>query len=90
MLDMVLVPFALAFCSLPQVSTTINEIEACSEVLAASDVNLLLVREAGDPSKAKEWLPKDKQYLVTRKGMPLNTRASYGIASCLNKGFHQC
>lgn len=28
----------------------------------------VLHREAGDPARAKEWLPKDKQYLVTRKG----------------------
>ncbi|CAL8470212.1 g9754 [Coccomyxa elongata] len=43
--------------------------------------------EAGDPSKAKEWLPKDKQYLVTRK-VPSNKRASevenYGLRAEAN------
>lgn len=56
-----------------------------SEGLAAFDVISLLRREAGDPSKSKDWLPKDKQYLVTRKGMLLNFGASYSGPSCLNK-----
>ena len=55
-------------------------------MLAAFDVMTVLPREAGDPSKSKNWLPKDKQYLVTRKGMLLNFGATYGVAICLNHG----
>ncbi|EIE25975.1 autophagocytosis protein, partial [Coccomyxa subellipsoidea C-169] len=43
--------------------------------------------EAGDPAKSKDWLPKDKQYLVTRK-VPSNKRASeleqYGMRAEAN------
>lgn len=37
---------------------------------------LLVDREAGDPGKSKDWLPKEKQYLVTRKGVSLEDSAS--------------
>lgn len=29
---------------------------------------LLLIRESGDPSKRKPYLPSDKQFLITRNG----------------------
>ena len=47
--------------------------QACPElgmtrISTSISSNLSPCREAGDPSKAKDWLPKAKQYLVTRRG----------------------
>lgn len=32
---------------------------------------MLISREKGDPSRTRDFLPADKQYLITRNGEPL-------------------
>lgn len=49
-----------------------------------------LFRQAGDPAKRKDYLPKDKQYLMTRNGEQGSLSILHGFRSWLAPGVCVC